>query len=114
MNIDRPERGREYLTYESREEFSGWDVLGVERYKPGVCRVHLASPSHFRSREFRIVYAKDEHLPEHWIRPPEKDADDPLQSEFVKHVRRYRPNGVTARLAVEVERLRAEQEGKKV
>ena len=33
-------------------------------------------------------------------------ADDPLHSEFVKHVRKYRPYSVTARLADEVERLR--------
>jgi len=32
--------------------------------------------------------------------------DDPLNSEYVKHVRKYRPNSVTARLAAEVERLR--------
>ena len=31
---------------------------------------------------------------------------DPLDTEFVKHVRQYRPDSVTARLADEVERLR--------
>lgn len=33
--------------------------------------------------------------------------NDPLDSEFVKHVRKYRPASVTARLADEVESLRA-------
>jgi hypothetical protein len=31
---------------------------------------------------------------------------DPLQTEFVKHVRKYRPDSVTARLADEAETLR--------
>jgi len=31
---------------------------------------------------------------------------DPLETKFVKHMRKYRPNSVTARLASEVEHLR--------
>jgi len=35
--------------------------------------------------------------------------NDPLDTEFVRHVLRYRPDGVTARLAREVKELRREQ-----
>ena len=36
--------------------------------------------------------------------------DDPVQSKFVKHVLKYRPDSTTARLAVEVKALREEGE----
>jgi len=34
---------------------------------------------------------------------------DPLDNEFVRHVRKYRPDSVTARLSVEVEERRKNQ-----
>jgi len=68
MKVDRV-GGREYYTVQSRDDFSGWDVLLIERYKSGVCRVHLKTPVWMKQQQSKVVYAEDGLLPEHWVRP---------------------------------------------
>jgi len=53
----------------------GWTVLFVERFKPGVCRVHMRN-TRVNPARFMIVFSKDEYLPEHWARPPILSAGD--------------------------------------
>lgn len=43
-------------------QHKGWEIIGVERWKAGVCRLHRR-PSRF-SPELEMVYCKDELLPD--------------------------------------------------
>ena len=52
----------EHCVAESKEDFSRWEVLHVEDFKPGVKRVHVRS-SNKAPAEFRMVYAAEEHVP---------------------------------------------------
>ncbi len=47
---------------ESPADFSGWEILFIEDFKPGVKRVHIRS-SNNPPASFRIVYCAEEHLP---------------------------------------------------
>jgi hypothetical protein len=46
----------------SRDDFKGWEVLGVNRFKPGVCTVWCRRVTVERA-EFRTVYVSDAEVP---------------------------------------------------
>jgi len=46
------------------------DVLHIERFKPGVCRLHLRRDN-FTGKQFWLVYAKDEYVVEAGLELPD-------------------------------------------
>ena len=61
---------KDHCVIETTEDFSGWDVLLLERFKPGVCLVHLRGGRHTPGpKTFLVVYCDDSLLPVHWKRP---------------------------------------------
>jgi hypothetical protein len=61
-------KGQYYFEAESQADFSGWEIIGVRPWKPGVSQVHVRFiPPGILSKafpaEFRIIYAADEHVP---------------------------------------------------
>ena len=56
-----------YFVAESKADFSGWEIIGIEDFKPGVKRVmvrHIPpTVSKETPAECRLVFCKDEHVP---------------------------------------------------
>lgn len=55
MTLDEDALNRKYNVIDSLEPLSGWNILLLERWKPGVVRFHAR-----RGNEFQMGFAKDE------------------------------------------------------
>jgi hypothetical protein len=58
---------------ESKQDFDGWEIVGIRDFKPGVKIVAIRS-SHTPPAEFRAVYTSDEHVPEFKPKPVCKEC----------------------------------------
>lgn len=57
----RNEMGQYYVA-ESQNDFSGWEILYIEDFKPGVNKVHIRLLNQTPA-QFRVVYCDEKYLP---------------------------------------------------
>lgn len=56
-------KGKYFFTAESKKDFSGWEIVGVEDFKLGVKRIHIRRDRGAGKVEFRMVFCEDKDVP---------------------------------------------------